>query len=222
MRIDPKEKISGVLILEVRKLLKAVDNESDWDKNFVTSLLKLSLQKANRLLHELERRGYVERSIIIEREQFWRKTIKGSTLGLASAAKPVTRKTADRVFSEFMERVRQVDSEPRFLKKVRKVVVFGSYLGDSPKLNDIDIAVELEWKEDHPWFVGKERSQAVLDYAYEAQMKGRYFKTFLDRLTWPEDEVKLYLKKRSRTISLHSTSDMILDLVECKVVYPEM
>ncbi len=221
MRIDPKEKIVDVPIIKVRKLLKAVDNESDWGKKLVISLLELSPQKANKLLQELELRGYIERSRVIKQEQLWRKTLKGSTLGLASAAKPVSRKTADRVFSEFMDRVKQVNSDPRFLMKVKKVVVFGSYLGDSPKLNDIDIAVELDWKEDHPRFVGKKRPQAVLDYAHEAQTKGRRFNTFIDIISWPEDEVKLYLKSRSRTLSLHPISDKILDIVECKVVYSE-
>ncbi len=221
MRIAPKEKIAEVPILEVRKLLKDVDNESDWGKNRVTSLLELSPQKANRLLQELERRGYIERGRIYKREQLWRKTLKGSTLGLASAAKPVTRKTANRVYFEFMERVKEVNNDPRFLMKVKKVVVFGSYLGDSPKLNDIDIAVELDWKEDHPRFVGKERPQAVLDYAHKAEKKGRRFSTFIDRIAWPEDEVKLYLKSRSRTLSFHPINDKILDIVESKVVFSD-
>ncbi|MCJ7683557.1 MAG: hypothetical protein MUO68_04610, partial [Desulfobacteraceae bacterium] len=76
MRINPKEKIAEVPILEVRKLLKGVDNESDWGKNHVISLLELSPQKANRLLQELEQRGYIERGEIYTREQFWRKTLK--------------------------------------------------------------------------------------------------------------------------------------------------
>ncbi len=221
MRINPKEKIAEIPILEVRKLLKYVDNESGWGKNRVTSVLDISPQKASRLLQELEWRGYIERGRILKRKQLWRKTIKGSTLDLASAAKPVTRKTADRVYSEFLERVKQVNSDPRFIVKVKKVVVFGSYLGDSTKLNDIDIAVELDWKDDHPWFLGKERPQAVLDYAHEAQKKGRRFGTFIDQIAWPEDEVKLYLKSRSRALSIHSISDKILDIVESKVVFSE-
>jgi DNA-binding IclR family transcriptional regulator len=116
MRIDPKEKIAGVLISEVRKLLKSVDNELNWGKNLVKRLLDISPQKANRLLQELELRGYVERSRIIKREQLYRKTLKGSSLGLASAAKPVTRKTADRVFSEFIERVKKVNKEPLVIR----------------------------------------------------------------------------------------------------------
>ncbi len=221
MRINPNEKIAEVPILEVRKLLKYVDNESDWGNNYVTRILELSPQKANRLLLELERRGYIERGVIFKRDQLWRKTLKGSTLGLASAAKSVTRETADRVFSEFLERVKQVNSDPCFLMKVKKAVVFGSYLGDSARLNDIDIAVELDWKEDHPRLLGREKAQAVLDYAQEAQKKGRRFGTFTDQLAWPEDEVKLYLKSRSRTLSIHSVSDEILDIVESKVVFSE-
>lgn len=221
MRIDPKEKIAEVPIVEVRKLLKYVDNETEWGKNRVTSLLKISPQKAERLLQELERRGHIERGSVFRRQQLWRKTLKGSTLGLASAAKPVTRKTADRVFAEFMDRVNRVNRDSYFLIKVKRVVVFGSYLTITSRVNDIDIAVELAWKEDHPEVLHKDKAQLTLQLAAKAEKEGRIFGTFIDRLSWPEDEVRLYLKSRSRTLSIHPISDMILDKVELKEVFSE-
>ena len=217
MHIDSNEKIAEIPILKVRKLLRHVDNEMEWGKNFVVSLLEISPKKANTLLQELERKGYIKPSRILDRQQLWRKTLKGSTLGLASAAKPVNRKTADRIFSEFIDSVKRVNTDSYFLYKVNKVIVFGSYLTHAQKLNDLDIAAELTAKEKNL----KLRVELFQQRSLEAERDGRNFDTFIDRLCWPETEVKLFLKSRSRTISLHSISDQIIDRVDHKIVFSD-
>jgi hypothetical protein len=57
MRIDSKEQIEDVEILKVRDLLRRVDNTDEWEDDFVVDRLKISPQKANRLINELNRRG---------------------------------------------------------------------------------------------------------------------------------------------------------------------
>ena len=151
----------------------------------------------------------------------WRKTLKGSTLGLASAAKPVLRKTADSILAKFMERVQIVNSDSNFLVKVKKVLIFGSYLTQSPRINDIDIAVELAWKENHPKIKGKNKAHVAVEHARNAASKGRRFSTYVNELYWPEQEVELFLKARSRTISLHTTEDGILDQVESRLYFSD-
>jgi predicted nucleotidyltransferase len=221
MRIDPKEQIADVEILKVREFLRRVDNTDEWADDFVVYRLKISPKKANRLINELNRRGYIEPVRIYRQKQFYRKTLKGSTLGLASAAKPVTRKTANRILSEFMDRVRQVNSDPSFLVKVKKILVFGSYLTDALRINDIDVAVELTWKENHPLVLNKDRAQLALNLSNIAENKGKKFSSFIDRLEWPEHEVRLFLKSRSRTLSIHSIHDEILNRVQYKVFFSE-
>ena len=221
MRIDSKENIADVKILKVRDFLRRLDNTDEWENDFVVYRLKLSPKKANSLINELNRRGYIEPARIYKQKQFYRKTLKGSALGLASAAKPVTRKTANRIFSEFMDRVRQVNSDPSFLVKVKKVLVFGSYLTDALRINDIDIAVELTWKENHPLVLNKERSQLAIDLSAIAEQRGKIFRSFIDRLEWPQQEVKLFLKSRSRALSIHSIHDEILNRVEYRVVFSD-
>ena len=221
MRIDSKEQIADVEILKVRDLLRRVNNTDDWEADFVVDRLKISPKKASRLINELNRRGYIEPIRIYRQKQFYRKTLKGSTLGLASAAKPVTRKTANRIFSEFMDRVRQVNSDPSFLVKVKKILVFGSYLTDALRINDIDVAVELTWKENHPLVLNKDRAQLALNLSNIAENKGKKFSSFIDRLEWPEHEVRLFLKSRSRTLSIHSIHDEILNRVQYKVFFSE-
>jgi hypothetical protein len=45
------------------------------------------------------------------------------------------------------------------------------------------------------------------------------FSSFLDRLEWPEHEVRLFLKSSSRTLSIHSIHDEILNRVEYRVLF---
>jgi len=201
--------------------LRRVNNENEWGKHYVVSKLKISHKKAANLIKALELKRYIEHTRVFERQKLWRKTLQGSTFSLSSAAKPVTRKTADRIFSEFMNRVKRVNDDRNFLIKVKKVVVFGSYLTEAPKVNDIDVAVELAWKEDHPKVFNKDKAKLALDLALKAENRGRSFGTFVDRLFWPEQQVKSFLKSRSRTLSLHPIQDQILDQVEHKVVFSD-
>ncbi len=54
-----------------------------------------------------------------------------------------------------------------------------------------------------------------------AEKKGKKFSSFIDRLEWPEHEVRLFLKSRSHTLSIHSINDKILNRVECRVFFSE-
>ena len=221
MRIDSKEQIADVEILKVRDFLRRVDNTDEWEDGFVIHRLKISPQQANRLINELNRKGYIEPARTSGQKQFYRKTLKGGTLGLASAAKPVTRETADRILSEFMDRVMHVNSDPSFLVKVKKVLVFGSYLTDALRINDIDVAVEFTWKENHPLVLNADKAQLALNLSSMAEKKGKKFSSFIDRLEWPEHEVRLFLKSRSRALSIHSIHDEILNRVKYRVFFSE-
>ena len=221
MHIDSREHIAGVGILKVRALLRRVGNSDEWEDTSVVDRLKVSPGSANKLIEELNRQGYIEPSGIHEKKQFYRKTLKGSSLGLSSAAKPIMRKTADRVLTEFMDRVREVNSSPSFLFMVKEVVVFGSYLTDAPRINDIDLAVEFAWKEDHPLVLGRHKGEVAIEHSVAAEEKGRRFNIFVDRLEWPEQQVRSFLKSRSRTLSIHSIEDDILYIADHRVIFSE-
>src|SRR5947208_5083131 len=70
-------------------------------------------------------------------------TDQGTRLAQASAAAPLRRATAERKLREFMARVEQVNQSEEFAYRVNRVVLFGSYLTDAERVNDIDVAVEL-------------------------------------------------------------------------------
>jgi hypothetical protein len=52
----------------------------------------------------------------------------GISLALASSAKRITRKTAERVIDEFMRRVERVNRDRRYYYRITAVVVYSSYL----------------------------------------------------------------------------------------------
>jgi len=55
----------------------------------------------------------------------------------------------------------------------------------------------------------------------EALYTGRAFSNFAEQLFWPQTEVKQFLKSRSRSISLHSMEDGVLEQCESKVIFEE-
>jgi predicted nucleotidyltransferase len=120
----------------------------------------------------------------------------GSALSIALFSAPVYRRTAEKKLSEFMNRVHQVNMDSRFLYRVRKVVVFGSFLTGAPSVGDLDLAVELGQKEPD----GKKHAEMVLARANEAARNGSRFHSFVEKICFAAEEVRLFLKSRSRII----------------------
>jgi hypothetical protein len=96
-----------------------------------------------------------------------------------------------------MVRVQQVNDSPEFLQKVTAVVLFGSYLTDKGKLGDLDIAVDTAYRKVYP---DGQKGAACIEHWRASGRKSSYeFEYF----HWPEHQVRLHLKNRKRTISLH-------------------
>jgi len=214
MRIDPKSSIAGRPALEIRNLLRR-GMGYQWTPMFVCERLGVSEAEAQRVIDELSREGYIELDDSFPGRPLWGNTVAGNALAMASAAKPVRRATAEKKVAEFLERVRRVNEDPYYLYKVTRVEVFGSYLTDQEKLNDVDLAVELE-----PRYQDRDQQQAYeRERTEEAARKGRTFRHFVDAMAWPRNETLLFLKSRSRTISLHDISDLIRMQAESRTLF---
>lgn len=90
------------------------------------------------------------------------------------------------------------------LKKVAELVVYGSFLRDEHRLGDVDIAYKLDWKQkpshDEEWH---------RKLAEHWRKSARQFNEPFADLFWPETQVRLFLKNRKRTISLHDMDEFI-------------
>ncbi len=107
-----------------------------------------------------------------------------------------------------------VNSDDRFVYAVTEVRAFGSYLTEVSKLNDIDLAISLEFKESDT----ETRGQLIEWRVNEAISKGRTFQNVADRYLWPWQEVLLFLRNRSKSLSLH-VDDPIVGQCESRVLF---
>jgi predicted nucleotidyltransferase len=196
MQIDSNTEIAGVPILEVRRFLRETRPSCCWSERWLTGILHLSDRRCKAVVAQLLGAGYIERSQTSE--DGWQNTVKGNALASASAAKPLHRQSAQKKLDEFLDRVRLVNSlNCEFLCWVEEVVLFGSMLTRKMRLSDIDVSVRLERK-----LQGEAYTKAAALRTQLAIEKGRSFKSFIEELDWPEREVSLFLKNRSRAISM--------------------
>jgi hypothetical protein len=214
MRLDSKTTIAAQSAVRVRNFLRRSGSDL-WGLEFVQRQLGIDRPTAQALVDELVHLGFVQQASEFSDGPYWRMTQTGSTFSLATAAKPVRRQTADKAVSAFLQRVREVNNQPRFLYQVAKVEVFGSYLTGTDRLGDVDLAVTLKPKESN----ANRREAIENDHIERAIAAGRRFQNIVDQLFWPQYEVLQYLKARSRVLSLHAPDDPVKLGVKMKVIY---
>jgi predicted nucleotidyltransferase len=195
MRIDPKSMIAGHPALAVRKALRNLRDWECWDTGNLETAAALTPGTGRALAKALQTEGLIEAS----GSAGWTVTQAGRTFSAATAAKRVTRATAERALSQFLERVTRVNQDPYFLSKVTKVVLFGSMLNpEIDRLSDVDLAVELATKE-----TDFERArQQNYERAELLSAQGRRFRNFLEWELCGYPEARQFLKGRSRVIAL--------------------
>ena len=214
MYIDPKSNIAGLPTIGVRNFLHKYNFVS---AGAIAYYFCVDEATAQSVLHGLLSEGYLDPTGTFKGDEnvYHRLTLRGGSLANASAAKPLTRKTADKKMSEFLDRVNDVNRNPYFIYKVDYAYVFGSYLSDKERINDIDIAVNVVAKHK-----GQEHIEKTEARIRQAQSEGKCFRTQLELLGYPYYETTTYLKSRSRALSLHTSKDVINLIVDRKQIYP--
>jgi DNA-binding Lrp family transcriptional regulator len=214
MQIRPDDLVAGFPAKQVRKLLRQSDLFLSVDD--VTKVLGLSGKSALQLLKTLEQQGFIKKNTSApDPKKNWKHTIKGGALSKALFSAPVSRQNAERALCEFMVRVGEVNEAGRFLFRVRKVVLFGSFLAESSTIGDLDIAIDLVPKEPD----SRKHSELLLAYADAAAVCGKRFGNFVQRLDFAAHEVRSYLKARSRIIQLTDCDDGVLKIAEHRIIY---
>ena len=216
MRIDPENTVGGYPALRIRKLVRNLNDHLHWDLDAVQAALSVGRREATALVKALEASGLakVRRS---RGPKEWTTTQLAQTFASATAAKPITRKTAEAALTHFLERVNCVNSDDRFLARVTRVIVFGSYLRtDLDRLGDVDVAVELAPKQSNRNRLRELNYQRVAEF----QRKGHRFSGVLEREVWWQLETFHFLKGRSRSISLHDygTEKKLVDRVAHRIL----
>jgi predicted nucleotidyltransferase len=168
----------------------------------------LSQPRSRRLLAQLQAIGLIEEapraSRPPSRRTLFRLTAAGLRLATASGARPVHRATAEKHLGEFLTRVKEVNRIAYWLYHVKEVRLFGSILSPKERVGDIDLAIELQ----STIIDSDERLEQEARRSLQAIRGGRRLARISDQVLWPRVEVLLFLKSRSRLLSLHEMDDL--------------
>ncbi|MDJ0314032.1 hypothetical protein [Arthrobacter sp. H35-D1] len=206
MRIAKTDSIAGLPATVVRGFLRRVKN-ADFDEEWALTLLDAPDEEpAVVVLGLLEAQGYIERTGASHKgTPWWRTTILGNALAMASFGRPISRKTAERLVSKMLERARLYNSDLTRPYYVQRLRIFGSYLDKTiDPLGDVDVELVIGHRVTDP--------QTLLQYAADS---GRTFPTFMDQLMWPQKEIVQTLRNRSASINITLEDiELITDRVE--------
>jgi hypothetical protein len=199
MRIKKGDRTAGLDSLKLRDYLRKYGDQRIYVGS-VADKFALSEVQAETMIEELVMQDLICRSELqLDKATVcYETTIKGNAFGLASAAKPVSRVSVEKTLQDFIGRVRAINERQDLAYRIESVIVFGSYLSETPLLNDLDVSAEPIGK----WTDAASYEAACRDSRGRARASGRQFRNVLDEVSWPRTEVLLLLKSRSRTISL--------------------
>src|SRR5713101_6215872 len=195
MRIDPKGTVAGWPALLVRRTLRQLRTRLQWGLGELESTAAVEAGDGRELIKGLLAEGLIEAA----GRDAWKVTQAGQTLSSATAAKRVTRATAQEALQQFLRRVEQVNNDPYFLGKVTRVVLFGSMLKpEVERLSDVDVAVELASKE-----ADFDRARAKnYERVEKLATQGHRFRNFVEQEGCWYWEIFRFLKGQSRVIAL--------------------
>jgi hypothetical protein len=214
VHIDKDQLICGVQAVLLRDSLP--ESQSFFIPINIGIKMGLTKIKSKMLAELLESEGYIEPENERNIEGYYHLTIKGGSLKLASAAKPIRRETAEKSIEAFLDRVNEVNTNPNYLYETSDVMIFGSFLSEKEYINDVDLAFDLYLKSQYH---GELLDTMIKNKIESAINHGRNFSTYFEEMYWPYKEIMLKLKSRSRILSFHPLKDGILDKIEKKIIY---
>lgn len=107
----------------------------------------------------------------------------------------MSRKKADQLLGEFLDRVQKVNSNDDFLYRVDFVKVYGSYLTDKDLIYGLSLYISLHCK-----IEGVEISNATIERFYDDLQKGRSFENYYAKFFAWRGEVIQFLDMQDKGV----------------------
>ncbi|WP_437186795.1 nucleotidyltransferase domain-containing protein [Planctomicrobium sp. SH668] len=211
MKINSGDTIAGYSILTIRHLVRKCRGYGFYPE-LVAKNLEVTQEEAENVVMELNKAGLIEK--MEGDDNAWTVTIAGNAFAMSSTATRLRRKSCDRVMTAFLDRVEAARDMP-FAVCVEEVYLFGSYARGEERPSDIDLYIKLAHKSDDR----EERSRLFLERKKVAIRNGRRFGNIGEEASWPWTEIMLFLKKRSRALSISTLDDWVKDAEGAILVY---
>lgn len=209
MNIGRNECLAEIRLIEIRNFLRKYWIEGSFSILAMVRHFRITKEKSLELLQVLIESGWVEKN---ENGRYI-PTDNAGPLIMAKATKPVPRERAQQTYNDFMNRVLEVNRNPYYLFYVKKVILFGSFLTGASEVGDVDLAIECFWKD---MGEGVDATKVTLE---RAKASGKHSSSILGSFDFAYQEVKLFLKNRSRILSFHPSDDPVLKKCPTRVVF---
>jgi hypothetical protein len=213
MRITEDQKIAGVPAVALRAFFRK-ERARSWTSVHLKTSLGLPDRDEARVLADLIAGGWIEEADLDGELPRFRATQEGCRLILATARKPISRATADRLITELIARAECFNREDHPLW-VEELGVFGSYLTEIERLSDVDIAFRIAPRSKD----AKVQDRNEQAYSDKAEKDGRIFRSEISKLFWPQRAVFLSLKGTSKSLSLHTYQELAKLNIEARSIY---
>lgn len=202
---EPARGLAAVSSIAAREFLLQAAEIQSWDRDYVADALGVDTATAEQAIAAFAMAGYIEPAP--GRRNAWRNTAAGNTMAGVPRSAPVKRATAQRNLDALLGRIAEVNRDPRFLYGVERAVLFGPFLDENAgAVRNVDVALELSPKEKDV----ARLEQALERHAADAEKRGKRFRSYADRRNWGADEVREFLKSRTRSLALYELSDWVL------------
>ena len=207
IHIDKGQLICNIDARLLRKAFIYFD-DSQFTEEALAQYLNISYENTNNSIFQLKEKGLIE---TVEKRDLLEITTLGNRIKNASSMPPITRKKAKQILEELIKRAVEINTYGNYLYKINKITVFGSYLSELERINDIDVKVEIERCIDY--------SERYESYIRDAKLNGKRFYSFIEKLTWPEIEIYRTLKKRSHYLSFSGDDEEFVKKYKYEVIF---
>jgi predicted nucleotidyltransferase len=204
MRITKEEIVAGHSAVQVRGFLRRFKH-GFFMHSAAESFLQLNSRQVAEFFDDLVALELIEPTAPFGGKAAFQVAMRGHAFANATAAKPISRETAERVLREFVDRVNAVNASKEYAFIVKSAVLFGSMLSGVDRLGDVDVAIDLRPRN----LDSAEFRQKCDRRRHLAEDLGRAFPSVFEWATWPQKEVVQRLKARSRSLSLHDFDQLM-------------
>ena len=199
MKLNSNDLICGVKAKIIRDFFTKHEQIQDPNSPHATNFTMLGLhtQKDTRLfIEKLENEGYYAKKTTHNKDIYWERENKALGITNVKFIKRITRAKADKILSDFIERIKQLKEDPYYISHVTEARVFGSYLDDQAgDLGDIDLQIDLSLK---PGYTHEQANEIGW------KRGGHKNLNYLMHICYAsETEPKRFLKNRNRYLSFN-------------------
>ena len=199
MKLNSNDLICGIKAKLIRDFFTKNEQLQDPDGPHATNftMLGLNTKKETQLfIKRLEKEGYYAKNTTHNKIIYWIRENKALAITNAKFIKRISRTKANKILSDFLERIKQLKKDDYYISHVTEARVFGSYLDDEVEdLGDIDVQVDLELK---PGYTHEQANEIGW------KRGGHKNLNYLMHICYAnETEPKLFLKNRNRYLSFN-------------------